>query len=416
MTNEHWAPAAKYMFAIGTLFTLATALSTAFLNVFFWKEHKSLSAIALYNGMQFVMIPILFSICRKLPWKHSELYIRAGIFFYGISYGLLLFLKSYANPYVLGITFGIGAGFYWFAYNLLSFRVLQEHQRASFNGYIGVFNSLSNVAAPLVSGIIITNTAGNLGYFLIFGLSVSLFLIAFLLSFRLHAKPYDIPTAPLFRRQHPNWNKILVGNVLQGMKEGVFSYLPAILVYITTQSEMSLGKYSAITAFISSISFFIMGKYLSKRWFNECMIVGSMLSTAAIAVFMIRLNFTMVMLYGLITAISVPVFSVPFLTRVLHVIDEAHEIHQQEYLVEREICLNTGRVLSVGSFLLGYDVFPKEWIPIYLLTLGVMQVIAVFIFRSVKINTTFFAHETIEKNDRHTHFIRQKRKRLLKNK
>ncbi|GIM45112.1 hypothetical protein DNHGIG_06610 [Collibacillus ludicampi] len=376
----------RVLLVISALFTLATALSSAFVNVYLWRQNQSLVILAVYNGLQFLMMPLMFYLGRILRPKRMEPYLRLGIFFHALFYASVLFIGNRSLSYLLGLVLGIGAGFYWFSFNLLVVRIARGKWRIVFNSFMGVLSSLANMAAPLLSGFLIARIHKEIGYSLIFASSLTLFAIAFFISARLRGELFEERPAPLFCRRHPNWNRVLIGSFFQGLREGVFTFLAVILVYLATKNEVSLGQYAALTSLISSLSFFFVGKILKWNWYNESMLIGSFFSTGAIALFVLNMNYSTILWYGIMTALFTPLFAVPFGTRVYQVIDEAHHLFEREYIVEREITLNLGRILSIASFIAAYTFLRKEWIPLYLVIIGFMQIVAVLILRTVRMN------------------------------
>lgn len=367
---------------VGALFTMASALSSAFVNVFLWKQTKSLTTLGIYNGLQYTMMPLVFYVSSRFHRGQRELFLRIGIFLHALFYGLVLWMGHRASPLWMGMLLGSGAGFYWYGYNLLSLRVTNTKARGEYNSWSGMFWSLATMLAPLISGFMIMQMK-NVGYSLVFSLSLAFFAWAFLVSQRLQTEQETIPPAPIFRRQHPNWKRVLISHFFQGLREGVFVFFAAIMVMTTTGSEWGLGKYTSITALLSMLSFFAVGKVLKWQWYNESMLIGSFISTGAIGLFLFDQSYRSILLYGVITALFTPLFAVPFGARSFHVIDEAHERYEHEYIVEREAVLNLGRVVSIASFLATYQLFSKDWIPFYLLLVGSMQILAVFVLRTV---------------------------------
>ncbi|GAX89500.1 MFS transporter [Effusibacillus lacus] len=308
--------------------------------------------------------------------------MRIGILLHALFYALVLWKGSQASPYWMGLLLGSGAGFYWYGYNLLSLRETDTKLRGEFGSWTGMLSSLATMAAPLLSGFLIASVR-EIGYPLVFSLSLAFFAWAFLISQRLVTNEESELPAPIFCRRHPNWNRVLLGNFFQGIREGVFVFFASIMVVMATGSEWALGKFTAVNALFSTVSFFAVGKLLRWYWYNESMLIGSFVSTGAIALFLFGQNYRTIMLYGIITAIFTPFFLVPFAARVFHVIDEAHERYEREYVVEREIVLNGGRVLSIIAFISTYRFLPREWIATYLLLVGSMQILAVLILRNV---------------------------------
>lgn len=399
MSYREWTSSMRTLLWIGFLFTMASALSSAFVNVFLWKETKSLVSLAVYNGLQYTVMPVVFFLASRLYRFRREMYLRAGIFLHALFYGLVLWAGTRVSPYWMGVLIGSGAGFYWYGFNLLSLRLTNSWARGEFSSWSGMLWSFATMVAPLASGLLITLVPA-IGYSLVFSLSLAFFALAFLVSRKLAAVEESQLPAPIFRRRHPNWNRVLLGNFFQGLREGVFVFFAAILVMLATGSEWGLGKYTAVNALLTTISFFVVGKFLRWKRYNESMLIGSFFSTGAIALLLVNQEYRTILLYGIITALFTPMFAVPFSARAYHVIDEAHEHYEREYIVEREIVLNLGRVLSIGSFLLTYPLLAKEWLPWYLVAIGSMQIIAVLLLRPVGLKLKRTWEETVDKPER----------------
>ncbi|BCJ88044.1 MFS transporter [Effusibacillus dendaii] len=382
MSFRAWTKQMRTLLWTGFLFTLAYALSAAFINVYLWNQTKSFIPLAVFNGLQFAMMPVIFFLASRLWRVAIGTFLRTGIFLHGVFYGLILLLDNRLPVSVMGILLGMGAGFYWYAYNLLALRVTERHLRGKFQSGVGTSNSIALVTAPLLSGFIIM-MAKEVGYTLVFGLSLLFFGLSFWTSLRLQKTNEQDRPMRLFRRRHPNWNRVLTGNFFQGLREGVFVFILSIMVIIVTGSAWVLGKYVALTAGLSAVSYFLVGRMLSWNRYNEFMLIGSLASSIALVLFLFEPNYWILLVYGVISALFAPFFLVPFGTRVFQVIDEAHERFEREYMVEREIVINSGRVLSIAVFAITYHYLPENTLPLYLLIAGSMQILAVLCLRRV---------------------------------
>ncbi len=91
---------------------------------------------------------------------------------------LLLGEKAVNYTYMLGAILGIGYGFYWLAYNVLTFEVTEPETRDLFNGILGSLQSFGGMVGPLLAGYIITLMDNFKGYSTIFFLSFFSFLFS----------------------------------------------------------------------------------------------------------------------------------------------------------------------------------------------------------------------------------------------
>src|SRR5699024_7953275 len=103
---------------------------------------------------------------------------------------VVLFLGNYASDLILllGSLLGIGFGFYWLAFNVLTFEITEPETRDFFNGFLGLLSSLAGMVGPFAAGLIITSMEEFTGYKTIFALSLGFFSLAVLLSFFLQRR------------------------------------------------------------------------------------------------------------------------------------------------------------------------------------------------------------------------------------
>ena len=84
---------------------------------------------------------------------------------------------------------GIGYGFYWLAYNVLTFEITEPETRDFFNGFLGVLNSVGGMIGPLLAGFIISRLTGFIGYTIIFIISLGLFRFSNIFEFFYAKRP-----------------------------------------------------------------------------------------------------------------------------------------------------------------------------------------------------------------------------------
>lgn len=88
---------------------------------------------------------------------------------------------------------------------------------------------------------------GFQGYFLIFGFSLFLFLVAVCLTWLLgkrHAKgKFQLIHVLKERKRNKNWRRILWAHVTQGLREGTFVFVIVVWVYVVTNNELALGTF-----------------------------------------------------------------------------------------------------------------------------------------------------------------------------
>ena len=350
----------RLLLGMGTSFMAALALSGTFVNVYIWKVEHSYIDIGLFNLLVFGTLPLAFLCSGFLARRVGELWIlRAGVVSLAVFFAILLTLgeRSVNHALWLGTFFGIGQGLYWFAFHVLTFDLTKPDNRGHFNGLAGLFGSLVSMTGPYMAGYLIVHGRRFSGYHVIFALSLLLFGILLVLSFRLprRAEPHTLRLREGFRfRADPDWRRLWIGSIVFGLREGVFSFFIGLLVFFVARNEEGLGLYGLWTGLISLGSFFLAGKVVRKqRVGNRLMGAAAWLMGLIALVLLLPVRQWTLVLFGAVTAFALPFFVVPFGTMIMNEIDEsaASAKHRAEHLISRELALGIGRTVSVLVFL-----------------------------------------------------------------
>lgn len=166
------------LLTIGGLYALAIALSNTFVNVYLWKQSGRFTDLAIYNLAIVVLQPITFLFAGRLAKKIDRAFVlRFGVIFLAAFYLIVLMAgeQAAARLVLLGSVLGIGYGFYWLAFNVLTFEITEPETRDFFNGFLGVLTSTAGMIGPLIAGIVISQLTDDTGYTVIFTLSLFCF-------------------------------------------------------------------------------------------------------------------------------------------------------------------------------------------------------------------------------------------------
>jgi MFS transporter, YQGE family, putative transporter len=365
---------------IGGLYSLSVALSNTFVNIYLWKQTGKFADIALFNLAIVVLQPLTFILAGRWAKKIDRVIVlRIGVIFLALFYLAVLIAgtKASALLLLLGSLLGVGYGFYWLAYNVLTFEITEPETRDFFNGFLGTLSSAGGMIGPFAAGIIITRFAKFAGYSIVFGLSLSLFALAVFLSFSLKPRPahgeYCFKRILLERKKNDNWRLITNAHFFQGLREGTFLFVISVFVYISTGSEMALGTFGLINSGISFIGYYAASRLIKKSQRKKAILIGGIILYLAILLIVWDVNFVKLLIYAAIIAIAYPLLLVPYTSTTFDVIGTGWKAAEMriEYIVVREIFLNLGRIFSILCFLVAITWFNEEKsIPILLLFLG----------------------------------------------
>ncbi|MDM5331005.1 MFS transporter [Neobacillus sp. CF12] len=382
---------------IGGLYSLSVALSNTFVNIYLWKQTGEYSDLALYNLSIVVIQPLTFILAGRWAKKIDRVKVlRLGVSFLAIFYLMVLITGKNASTYLLllGSLLGIGYGFYWLAYNVLTFEITEPETRDFFNGFLGILSSTGGMIGPIAAGFIITRFEKFAGYSLVFGISLSLFALAVILSFSLKPRPasgkYCFTRILKERKQNENWRLITNANFFQGLREGTFLFIISVLVYISTGSELALGTFGLINSGISFIAYFAASRLIKKNKRKKAILLGGIILYLAVLIIVWDVNYVKLLIYAAMIAVAYPILLVPYMSTTYDVIGTAWKAAEMriEYIVVREIFINLGRIVSILSFLAAVTWFDeKQSIPILLLFLGAGHSLIYLFIRRVQLPT-----------------------------
>lgn len=365
---------------IGGLYSLSAALSNTFVNIYLWKQSGEFSDLALYNLSIVVLQPLTFILAGRWAKKIDRVIVlRIGVIFLALFYLTVLFIGTNASKFLLllGALLGVGYGFYWLAFNVLTFEITEPENRDFFNGFLGILTSVGGMIGPIAAGFIISRMEKFTGYSVIFGISLTLFSIAVFLSFFLKRRPAD--GRYLFgrilaeRKNSMNWRMITNAHFFQGLREGTFIFVISVYVFISTGSELALGTYGLVNSSISFLGYFLVSRLLKKEYRKRAILIGGLLLYAAIFFIVFEVTYQKLLMYAATIAIAYPLLLVPYISLTYDVIGRGWKAAEMriEYIVVREIFLNAGRIVSILGFLAAVSFFNEEKsIPILLLIIG----------------------------------------------
>lgn len=378
---------------ISFLYTLAAALSNTYVNVYLWKLKESFLIIGLFNLYQYIAIMFGFIIAGRLSKVLDRVFIlRIGVIVLIIFYLTVLLLGGDAPKYhpLLGILLGLGEGFFWFSFNLLYFEITERENRDSFNGWNGLLTSSSGIIIPFLSGWFISSKTGVTGYSTIFFISLVIFVVAVIVSFFFQRVVYPgvYRLKEVFQEttRRSDWRNIFLAMTAQGMREGVILFLIGLLIYIEKKNEFTLGTYTMIISAITSITYFLVGKYIKREWRDTSMLIGALLMALAVVPLSLEISYNRILIYGIGTSLFAPLYFIPLTSKTFDRIGKDNKSAglRGEYIVVREAGLNCGRIIVTLVFIAIVKFFETEYLQYLLLFSGSIQLMTWYFMKQVK--------------------------------
>ncbi|MBU8879398.1 MFS transporter [Bacillus sp. FJAT-29790] len=383
---------------IGGLYSLSVALSNTFVNIFLWKQSGEFKDLGLYNLSIVIVQPVIFILAGRWAKKIDRVIVlRIGVIFLAAFYLTVLFIGANASQYLLllGALLGVGYGFYWLAFNVLTFEITEPENRDFFNGFLGILTSVGGMIGPIAAGFVISKMEKFTGYSIIFGISLALFSLAVFLSFFVKRRPangkYWFKRILIERKNNLNWRLVTNAHFFQGLREGTFAFIISVFVFISTGSELALGTFGLVNSGVAFITYYFVSRLLKKEYRKKAILAGGVILYAAIFLILFEVTYSKLLMYAATIALAYPLLLVPYLSMTYDVIGKGWKAAEMriEYIVVREIFLNSGRAFSILCFLAVVTFFNAEkGIPILLLFLGAGHFIIYFFIRRIQFHST----------------------------
>ncbi|WP_409301699.1 MFS transporter [Peribacillus sp. SCS-155] len=383
---------------IGGLYSLSVSLSNTFVNVYLWKQSGKFLDIGVYNLSIVIFQPVTFILAGRLAKKVDRIIVlRLGVIFLTAFYLCVLSVGTNATHFIvlLGGLLGVGYGFYWLAFNVLTFEITEPDTRDFFNGFMGILSSTGGMIGPMVAGYIISNYTRYSGYTIVFAISLTLFATAVIFSFFLRRRPADgkyfFSAILKERSNNPNWRLITNAHFFQGLREGTFMFIISVFVFIQTGSEMALGNFGLINSGISFIAYFIASRYIKKDKRKRFILLGGILLYAAVFLIAFDISYGKLLAYAALIAIAYPILLVPYVSLTYDIIGQAWNAADMriEYIVVRELFIHIGRFVSILGFMAAVFFFDElKSLPIFMLIIGTGHLIIYFFVRKINLAHT----------------------------
>ncbi len=374
---------AKILLVISALFTFAMGLSNIFVNVFFWKQTNDYIVIAIYHLTHYIFTPVTFILAGILAKKKNGIWaLRIGLLAYSLFFIMILFLggRGTYRIYLLGVIYGAATGFYWLAFNTLSFDFTHINNRDTWNGFNGCCCGITAAVSPMISAYIISSYSGIKGYNVVFAMTLATFVVLTAVSLLLRCRNYGyrLDHRRAYSRNNDEWGNIRLATALWGFRDVIIVFLVNILTIEVTGSEISLGKLTLASSLVSSASYVLVQKVIKPPRRRLAILLGVLGTSVAVLVLSANVAYGTLVFYIMMDAFFLPFFLIQLNSATFNVIDRNHENNMRiEYMINKDIVLNGGRIVSVLILIALLILFrPPEILRGYLILLGLVPIAA----------------------------------------
>ncbi len=347
------------MLAVHSAYTAANLFAATFLSIFIWRAHHDLGQVCMFNAVYALAIPIAF-LTNGWLFRQADAgtSIRRGLLTLTCLYVLVLFLgnASAGALLLLGVVRGLGEGWYWAGYHLVTYDAIARGNRDRYFGATGAAGAFLGVSLPPLAGTIIvfgTHWGGPYGgYQVTFGVAASLLLGAAVLAGGLRVgqrRGFSLRGVFRLPYRNPAWAYVTWARLIDGSSGFVLGMVISILTFVTLRNEQNVGGFNALVGLFTVTISLGLGIWLRPHHRIPCALLGGALLVASTLVFPLYLTVGALVVFGLLRALGGPLHGNALAPLWLQVIDrdpQAPEL-RYEYIVSQELALGIGRVLSV---------------------------------------------------------------------
>ncbi len=332
-------------------------LASNFVGAWFWDIGTGLRSILLFYALIFVMMVTSFGLASRIRGRiSSPLLMTLGIILNALYLALLLILKTKTREYFIPLALldGLSSSFYWLSLFVLASSWVESGQASWYNSWTGTIEAVLGLLAPVMSGWVIRVLPGLAGYRTVFFIAfVSLLACAWLILTAHHRLPksqpeeWDAPSSTPV--EIPGWRRLSWSFWALGMRDGVYFFVPSLLLFIVTDNTVLLGTFAAMQAAIEGGLFWALTRWSGALAEEKGLFAAMLVSLTALGLLVLPLTAVVLFLLGAAIAISYPSFKVRLESAALTAITQVSRDDQDRVRLTglKEVWINGGRLMSL---------------------------------------------------------------------
>lgn len=357
------------------LYFCAVSVTGVFINLFIFSASLQSSSdatttFAILNVLKYNLYTYLFIlvfssfIATKGKSMRQRECMMLGLFLFIILYILLAVLKTKCIDLLLLPAFlnAGGAAFYHMSYNEAMNFSASERSKGAFVSTLNTLMLVMGIVLPIVTALVIGEKTDFKGYVLIFEIVTGLLIVAMAVSYHIsfpHQKKRRTCFLSVLIKSVKNKTYRLssFGELVQGIKEGVMTFIIPIVLYITSASVIVTAVYVAVVAIIRTLSISHIEKRITHSNMMGILFIGTAAACVSVALFAGGITAPAVFAFGVFNAFfyghtNVPTSKCCYFATKDFALGEKRFI---ELLSVREIYLNVGKIIGVVIFMFLYS-------------------------------------------------------------
>ena len=262
---------ARVVLVLNVMFNVANSLCSVFVGVYLWINSLDLHVVCGHYLAVYAVTPVVFLLAGWYAQARDRVHVfRIGLALHALYYGMLLLLREQSAAYAvpLGALLGVTWGFFYAGANTFNYDVTEPGERDYFFGWLHAVGGIAQLVGPLLSAFIIRFAPnGQRGYLLVFALAVLLYLASMALSIRIPPdctrRRYRIWRALFPGRDQRDWQYLMLASVTLAGTFNILHFLLALLMFMSTGSETSVGGFAAFQALAGIVVAYLVGHFIT---------------------------------------------------------------------------------------------------------------------------------------------------------
>ena len=226
-----------------------TSLHGTFMNTLLMRVTGGSDSAMMFNLISGLVTGLMLAASVPLAKRTSVIFpLQMGVAVYLLMYGLFFAFFDSVDRVVplLALFSGIGAGAYWYSYNMAVGGYLTDENRDKGLGFLSAGEGVASLTVPFIAGWVISSFEGLAGYIAVFGLGLAVAAVTVFLSLRLVKLPLgDRQTRykKALKITFTDWGMftLILSNCVKGIRLGTLLFFMNILVYDAAESEFVVG-------------------------------------------------------------------------------------------------------------------------------------------------------------------------------
>ena len=360
---------ARIVLLLNALYHAAEGLCAVFVGVYLYRSSLDFQLVCWHYLVLYAVVPFVFIGAGWYAQRFDRVHVfRLGLLMHAAYYALILYLQEDAAEHAiaLGALLGVTWGFFWAGNNVFTFDVASKDYRDYYFGWLSASTGFAQWLGPVIGGVIIGaaamywgeetglfGLATPLGYQIVFGCAVLIYLVSFVITFWVppdnERRPFR-PWRALFPgRDQRDWQLVMVASASMAGNFSIFNFLLGLIMFVQTDNEFTVGIYTGVQAVIGIVVSLAASRYIQPRNRKQVMLWSTLILMAGGALILFKLDVLTLVFFGLFRSAAMPLFTIPYSSVRFDVIDRSVRNPEEriEYICAWEVPLATGRIIMM---------------------------------------------------------------------